>query len=651
MRQSYTATAGGTTGILSDEHRRVLVEGSGIDPGVIAERGVRTVRKGRGQLPSTYSRRQKKRAPGILFTVHRPSGQTATIFRPDEPDPENPGHKYEQESKHYGGSGNVLDVHPSIRHLLASEAGGVPVVFVEGVKKADSIISAARAAGIDLLVVAISGVWNWMSGGEPIPDMLDVPVKGRRALICFDSDMLRKPNVQDAAERLAEHLTRRGAALEIVYLPDQEDGSKTGADDFLASEAGGSLSDLLALARPYKPGDLQREKLSRNEKLRRSLDFLTRRGEEMPSKSRRDCSKRAAFRASLQVAEKRGKLVEDGIEVILPIMTGAEIAAVGKSTFANCLTDLVEEGLVRRIRRERSEHADRYVLLVPRGVVLGNDGEGRGRREGEGQHQEREVARGFQVIPPLPEMRWSSPGRKPHRGVVKDTRRVRQGTAIAAEIEGKRRTGKKSLEMLRYLVEEGGSATREDLLERFGGERTTWRDFKKQTLAALLGRKRRYRGQDLSLGPPLVELTEEGIRLVDNWQEALELHRELGQEEEAAAKQKRDHMFQRIAYRKRNETPADHAPSEEEMDEDREARKQRQEQRRRIDRLVEEGMSRRFATEDVIGADGFIEDLSPAEDPDPPPPAAVEEEHPLHCECLDCSSTMPRYVTLARGTP
>ena len=246
--RSYPTTPGDTPGILSKADRRVLVEGSSIDPEIIAERGVRTVRKGRGQLPSVYSRRQKKRVPGILFTIHRPSGQTATVYRPAEPDPKNPGHKYEQESKHYGGSGNVLDVHPSARHLLGDT--GVPVVFVEGIKKADAITSAARAAEIDLLAVAILGVWNWMSDGEPIPDMLDVPVKGRRTLICFDSDMLRNPQVQDAAERLAEHLTRRGAGLEVVYLPDQPDWSKNGADDFLASEAGGTLAGLQDLSRP-----------------------------------------------------------------------------------------------------------------------------------------------------------------------------------------------------------------------------------------------------------------------------------------------------------------------------------------------------------------------------------------------------------------
>jgi len=601
--RSYPRPPGGN---LSAAHSRVL-EGSGIAPEVIAERRVRTVRKGRGQLPSTYSRRQKKRAPGILFTVHRPNGQTATIFRPDEPDPKNPGHKYEQESKHHGGAGNVLDVHPSVRHLLADER--VTVVFTEGIKKADAITSAARAAGVDLLAVAISGVWNWMSGGEPISDMLDVPVKGRRTLIGFDSDMVRNPQVQDAAEQLAEHLTRREADLEIVYLPDQPDGSKNGADDFLVG--GATLVELMALARPYRPGDLQREKLTRNEKLRRVLADLTRREEEIPAKSQRGCSMRSAWRVCLTLAEKRGQLVGDGIQVVVPLLTGAEMAAVGKSTFAACLADFVEQGLARRIKRQRSDHADSYVLLG--GVLVGNDGEAggpekEGQRGGEERDAEREDDPGFRAIPPLPEMRWSAPGRKARRGLVEGTRRVRQGKPLAADTPSKRRPGKKRDEVVRYLVEKGGAATRAELLERFGGSKTTWRDFKKQTLADLLGRRRQYRDQPLSVGPPVVELTDEGIRFVAGWAEAWQEHRTIGAEQEAADEQKRNHMMQRIAYRRRNEKPADPGPGEAEEE----------------------------------SADGFIEELQPEADD--------WRGHPLDCECQGClCAPTTAYVRIRGG--
>ena len=602
---------------LSDEHRRALVEGSAIDPAVIAERGVRTVRKRSAPLPKTYSRRQRERGDGILFSVHRPVGRTATLFRPDAADPERPGHKYEAEVKCLGGSGNVLDVHPSLRHLIGDV--GVPVIFVEGVKKADSITSASRAAGIDLLAVAVSGTWNWKTDGEPIPDMFDVPVEGRRAVIGYDSDMLRKPGVQHAAEELALHLTRRGAAVEVVYLPDQPDGSKCGADDFLAG--GGTLADLLALARPFDPEGVQREKLSRNEKLRRALAYLTRRVEEMPAKGQRDCSKRAAWRACLALAAKRGKLASDGIEAVIPSMTGAEIAAMGQATFSRCLRDFVEDGFMRRIERERSEQATSYVLLAPPypcrgGVSLTNDG-GREQREGDndgkedgGEKQggrERKVSPGESAIPPLPEMRWSVPGRKPRRGVAKGTRKVRQGRSLSGDVPAKRRPGKRRGEIVRHLAENGGEASREELLAIFGGPKTAWRDFKKQTLADLLGRRRQYKGQPLEIGPPVIELTEGGVRFVAGWEEALELHRALGGEQEAADEQKRNHLMQRIAYRRRNEKPADPGPGEAEE-----------------------------------SADGFIEELQPEADD--------WRGHPLDCECQGClCAPTTAYVRIGGG--
>jgi len=652
MTPAYPTGADSTTPGLSEAHSRQLFEESGISCEVVAERGVRSVSGGRGQLPSVYSWRQKRRGVGIEFTIHRPNGETSTIFRPDQPDPENPGCKYLQPPKSRGGPGNVLDVHPSNRRLIPDTS--VSALFTEGVKKGDSITSAARREGIEILPVAISGVWNFLSEGEPISDMYDVPVDGRRILICFDSDMLRNPNVQEAAERLAEHLRRRGAEVWIVYLPDQPDGSKTGADDFLVG--GGTMEELLALARPFDPDDLQREKLSRNERLRRILAYLKQLGDEMPAKTQRDCSRRAAWRALVGRAEQCGKLVEDGLEIAgLSSRRGAELAAVSQPTFSTCVRDLEAEGLLRRGERETREQATPYVLRVPGGVSTYQDG-GAG-SAGEPGPEERESSReggshcGDKAIPPLaplPEMRWSSPGRKPRRGVVKGTRRVRQGRSLSDEVLSKRRPGKKRLEIVRYLAANGGAASRAELLERFGGKATTWRDFKKQILADLLGARRSYQGKPLEVGPPVVELDDAGIHLVEGWREALEEHRIIGQEPEAADEQKRRHLAQSIAYRKRREMPADPAPTEEEMDEGREARQR--DPRRRTERLVYEGMAPHIAAREVLGADGFIEDLRPTGDADPPPDTSHDDpaEHALDCECLDCSV---RIRTYARLTP
>src|SRR5215210_4481796 len=143
---------------LSDSHCRMLEEGSAIDPDVIAESGARSIMRG-SELPKVFSDRQRRRAPGVLFVSHRPNGETSWVFRPDRPNPHRPGHKYEQPCKARGGAGNVLDILPAQHDLIDDTR--VPVVFVEGTKKMLSVVSAARAAGETVLVVAIVGCWNW----------------------------------------------------------------------------------------------------------------------------------------------------------------------------------------------------------------------------------------------------------------------------------------------------------------------------------------------------------------------------------------------------------------------------------------------------------------------------------------------------------
>jgi hypothetical protein len=57
-------------------------------------------------------------------------------------------------------------------------------------------------------------------------------------------------------------------------LPDQANGSKTSADDFLAG--GHSFRELMALMRLYNPRDLETERLKRGERLRLMLEDLRR---------------------------------------------------------------------------------------------------------------------------------------------------------------------------------------------------------------------------------------------------------------------------------------------------------------------------------------------------------------------------------------
>ena len=317
---------------LSDAHRHTHEVGSAIARDILEDSGVHTITDGR-QLPRGFSLRQRKRAPGALYRVPRPNGERTWVFRPDDPDPNNPGLKYEATCKKLGGPGNVLYIHPSQRHLIDDVS--VPVIFVEGIKKALAIITAARAAGEEILVVGILGVWNWMSDGKPISDMFGIPVEGRKVYICFDSDVFRNPDVSDAARRLAGHLIGRGAAVYLCYLPDQADASKTGADDFLAG--GHTYRELMALMRLYNPRDLQAERLNRGEQLRFMLEDLRRAFWTAEFQGIGGHSARDVYKVLIDTAPDRGKLHADGLRVKVSRAELARMAKVSTRTLQKAI--------------------------------------------------------------------------------------------------------------------------------------------------------------------------------------------------------------------------------------------------------------------------------------------------------------------------
>lgn len=105
---------------------------------------------------------------------------------------------------------------------------GQRLVLVEGEKKSASACKHGIAA------VGIGGVWNWMSGKKPIPDLDFIDWPGREVPIAFDSDSARNPNVAQAREALACVVASRGAKVRIVTLSADGD-AKVGVDDFIVA--------------------------------------------------------------------------------------------------------------------------------------------------------------------------------------------------------------------------------------------------------------------------------------------------------------------------------------------------------------------------------------------------------------------------------
>jgi hypothetical protein len=124
--------------------------------------------------------------------------------------------------------------------------------LTEGEKKA------AKACRAGLYCVGLGGVWSFMSkrlGTDLLPELREIPLAQRQVAICFDSDVSVKPDVAKAVLRLTDVLTREGAYVRSVLLPDGPGGAKVGLDDYLLTH---KLKDLVDLFDEAHAADLGR---------------------------------------------------------------------------------------------------------------------------------------------------------------------------------------------------------------------------------------------------------------------------------------------------------------------------------------------------------------------------------------------------------
>jgi hypothetical protein len=504
---------------LSDSHRHTHEVGSAIAPDILDSSGVHTITDGR-QLPRGFSKRQRERSPGVLYEVPRPNGETAWVFRPDEPDSDRRGLKYEATCKRLGGPGNVLYVHPSQRHLIGDTS--VPVIYVEGIKKALAVVSAARAAGVEVLVVGILGVWNWMADGKPIPDMLEIPLDGREVLNVFDDDVFVNPDVADALRRLAAHQRERGAAtIKVAYFPQSQDGSKTGADDYLAR--GHDYADLISTFHPFDPGALAAERLKRGAELRLKIEDLRRTfwgpwWEGPGGKSARD-----VFKVLVDAAPDRAKLHADGLRVKISWQELARMAKISTRTLKKAIERLEEMRLIYRDNDERRPR-ERGAFVLRADVK--HYGESPATPDGTTIRSDATLGT-LQLR--APRLMWSSPAYKPRRGTVTGTRRVRQGPPPEHRPAIKR-LGKNRGAALDVLDAAGGVYTVDEIYDALYPGKAP----EKRRPRDLVRRKTTEKGRD----GLLVMLEESGIlsingdvvALADDWLASLDEQRRLGKE-------------------------------------------------------------------------------------------------------------------------
>jgi putative DNA primase/helicase len=244
---------------LHAHHKRMLLEESGIDPEVVAERGYRTIDRPsdgnrsdvhaelkRGGISSRFYK-EDRLLPGLVIPRYSPTGERYDfIFKPYTavPDPKKPGKhmKYATPS----GSSTRLDVHP--RNVNAMADPTIPIWFTEGIKKADALTSHGKTA------VAMNGVFGYRTQYRTSSDFEDIAIKGRTCVIIFDSDVFVKPEVQRAMGRFGKWLKKSKGAGKVIYCtnPPEFNGVETkGLDDYLA--AGGTIADFKELATQKPP--------------------------------------------------------------------------------------------------------------------------------------------------------------------------------------------------------------------------------------------------------------------------------------------------------------------------------------------------------------------------------------------------------------
>jgi hypothetical protein len=232
------------TSRIADNHLAMLVA-SGITPEHAAARGYETITDIK-RLADIKVVTPGRRVPGLLVPQLRTDGTPwGYQYRPDNPRLRN-GRPVKYESPYQQRNG--LDVPPGMGGMLGDP--NVDLWITEGVKKADC------GALQGLCIVALSGVWNWLTtttaGGKmALPDFRDLALNsGRIVILAFDGDVARNPAVQKALHGLGNYLAYRGAKVLYLHLPDAPEG-KVGLDDFLMS--GHTVSDLRELVKPTQP--------------------------------------------------------------------------------------------------------------------------------------------------------------------------------------------------------------------------------------------------------------------------------------------------------------------------------------------------------------------------------------------------------------
>lgn len=263
--------------------------------------------------------------------------------------------------------------------------------------------------------------------------------------------------------------------------------------------------------------------------------------------------------AALKLARKYGTLVEDGVRVEVSARQLALAAAVSRRTVANKIKNM---GDILRPDNENVEpgKSGAIVLLLSRAAL---------------HHSTHRVSsRGgcAKSRAPLtaPRLRWSSPARKPRRGVTPGTCRVRDGI-VSKKRDAVIRLGKSCERVMDSLEASGGTMTMEDLAAALDVKRA--RDLARRKNPETGKGRDGFVTRLQEVG--VLTVTGDYVALTEDWLEALDRERDRAGEIDLYRRDMARYNRESKAYRNRERVKADPAPSEDEMRKTRESHPER----------------------------------------------------------------------------
>jgi len=199
--------------------------------------------------------------PALVFPFHLPKQVRPFAFRikPTNPRMGKPNRagkrkpiKYDQTSD----ESTLVYLPPWVRESGALNDTTQVLYFTEGEKKSLALDQ------LRLPCIGLTGVWNYAATGADVPAN-DAPerlhrtirehvtVSGRACVIAYDADAKEKPQVMQAAGRLAGVLLAAGAvSVRFVMPPSPE---HKGIDDYLGAHGAAATLQLLASASEIEP--------------------------------------------------------------------------------------------------------------------------------------------------------------------------------------------------------------------------------------------------------------------------------------------------------------------------------------------------------------------------------------------------------------